>query len=148
MVDTSGSIIHIYTDGACDPNPGRGGWGVVIHDNGNQRTLSGGEPRTTNNRMELTAAIQGLRAISSPARIIVYCDSEYVRKGITQWMAAWKRLNWQRKTGELANVELWKELDRWNCYHTVTWRWVRGHAGNPGNELADRLAVQARQKLR
>lgn len=98
--------------------------------------------------MELTAAIHGLKAYSTPTRLVVYCDSQYVRKGITEWIATWKRKNWQRPTGVLANVDLWQELDRWNSFHTVTWRWVRGHGGNPMNELADRLAVQARLKTK
>jgi ribonuclease HI len=148
MVDTHSSAIHIYTDGACDPNPGRGGWGVVILDNGHTRTLSGGESHTTNNRMELTAAIQGLRAFTAPTQMVVFCDSQYVRKGITEWIATWKKKNWQRPTGVLANVDLWKELDRLNTFHRVTWKWVRGHGGNPHNEQADRLAVEARLKFR
>jgi ribonuclease HI len=97
--------------------------------------------------MELTAAIMGLRSISKPSKIIVFCDSEYVKKGITEWIAAWKKKNWQRKTGELANVELWQELDRWNSFHQVSWQWVRGHAGHSLNELADQLAVAARKTL-
>lgn len=139
--------ILIYTDGACDPNPGKGGWGVVIINHDEQKTLSGGEKFTTNNRMELTAAIRGLQAFSSPSQLTVFCDSEYVKKGITEWITAWKKKGWKRKGGELANVELWQELDRLNEFHNVEWKWVRGHSGNPLNQLADRLAVQARKKL-
>ena len=143
----SSSPISIYIDGACDPNPGKGGWGVVLLENGQQRTLSGGERDTTNNRMELTAAIMGLRSANSASPITVYCDSEYVKKGITEWITAWKRKGWKRQGGVLANVDLWQELDRLNSARQVTWQWVRGHNGHPLNELADRLAVQARKNL-
>jgi ribonuclease HI len=98
--------------------------------------------------MELTAAIQGLRAFTTPTQMVVFCDSQYVRMGITEWIATWKKKNWQRPTGVLANVDLWKELDRLNTHHRVTWKWVRGHGGNPFNEQADRLAVEARLKFK
>lgn len=143
----SSNGICIYTDGACDPNPGRGGWGVVIIEDGKQRTLNGGEPNTTNNRMELTAAIVGLRSVSTPSQITLFSDSEYVKKGITEWIAAWKRKGWKRQGGVLANVDLWQELDRENSRHHVNWQWIRGHAGHPMNELADQLAVQGRKKI-
>jgi ribonuclease HI len=140
--------ITIYTDGACDPNPGKGGWAAVILENGQQRTLSGSEPNSTNNRMELTAAIEGLKAVQASAPVVLYCDSEYVKKGITEWIIAWKKKGWRRPGGVLANIDLWQELDRQNTSHRVTWQWVHGHAGHPMNELADRLAVQARKSLK
>jgi ribonuclease HI len=144
---TATNDVILYTDGACDPNPGTGGWGVVILEDGRQRTLSGGELNTTNNRMELTAAIKGLQAFSQPAQITVYCDSEYVKRGITEWITAWKKKNWKRQGGALANVELWQTLDKLNTFHQVRWLWVKGHASNPHNQLADQLAVAARKKL-
>jgi len=135
--------VIIYTDGACDPNPGPGGWGVLLRYGNREETLSGSEPDTTNNRMELTAAIQAIRALNRPCRIILNTDSDYLKKGITEWMPAWKARHWRRKEGKLANVELWQELDALLQSHQVEWRWVRAHAGNPYNQRVDRLARQA-----
>lgn len=142
----SSTPIMIYTDGACDPNPGKGGWGVVIQQDGEVKTLSGGEPQTTNNRMELMAAIMALRSVQSNQSVVLYSDFEYVKKGITEWMPDWKRRGWKRKSGTLANLDLWQELDRLNTRLKVSWNWVKGHAGHPMNELADQLASKASQK--
>ena len=140
--------VMIFTDGACDPNPGKGGWAVVIQQDGEVKTLSGGEAQTTNNRMELMAVIMALRTISASIPVVINSDSEYVKKGITEWMPDWKKRGWKRKGGTLANLDLWQELDRLNSKAKVTWRWVKGHAGHPMNELADQLASKASQKTR
>lgn len=136
-------VVTIYTDGACDPNPGPGGWGVLLRFGDHEKELSGSEARTTNNRMELTAAVQALSALNKPCRIHFYTDSEYLRRGITEWMPAWRRRNWRRKGGELANVDLWQALDGLVQKHRIEWHWVRGHAGNRDNERVDRLASRA-----
>ena len=134
----------IHTDGACKGNPGQGGWGAVIEQDGNQTIISGGEPHTTNNRMELHAVIQGLNALATPCRVRIYTDSEYVCKGMTSWIGAWKRRNWTTVSGRpVKNKDLWLALDDAQSPHTVEWRWVRGHAGNTGNERADGLANAA-----
>ncbi len=143
MIMNSNSPIVIFTDGACDPNPGRGGWAVVIQQDGKIKTISGGEKQTTNNRMELIAAIMALRAIPSSADAVLHSDSEYVKKGITEWMSNWKKRGWKRKGGELLNLDLWQELDRLNSDRKVSWQWVKGHAGHPMNEMADQLASKA-----
>ena len=141
------SRVTIYTDGACSGNPGPGGWGVLLRYGEVEKEISGGEPETTNNRMELTAAIQGLQALNQPCRVDVYTDSEYLKKGVTEWMANWKRLGWRRgkpgKTQPLANADLWKRLDQALKRHRVHWHWVRGHAGDEDNERVDRLAREA-----
>lgn len=130
-----------YTDGACKGNPGRGGWGVWLRWNDHERRLSGGEPVTTNNRMELMAAIMALESLRQPCRVILHTDSQYVMKGITEWMPGWKRKNWKTADGKpVKNVDLWQRLDAARARHEVEWRWVRGHAGDLGNELADQLA--------
>lgn len=136
--------VVIYTDGACDPNPGPGGWAALLFIRGREKILTGGEPETTNNRMELTAAVQALGALKEPSRVDVYTDSEYLRRGITEWLAGWKRRGWQRKQGELANVDLWQALDQAIQAHQVEWHWVRGHAGNRNNARVDGLARWAR----
>lgn len=133
-----------YTDGACSGNPGPGGWGVLmLAKDGDQivkeRTLCGGEAETTNNRMELLAAITALETLARPTRITVVTDSAYVKDGITKWIHGWKRNNWTKKGG-LKNVELWQRLDAAQARHRVTWEWVKGHAGHPENERADELA--------
>jgi len=138
-------IFEIFTDGACDPNPGRGGWAAVINHQGKKSTISGSENPTTNNRMELTAAIMALKSVPPGSVISIHSDSEYVKKGITEWIKTWKMKGWKRKGGSLANVELWQELDRLNQMHNIRWIWVKGHAGNPMNELADQLARKASQ---
>ena len=140
--------VVIYTDGGCEPNPGIGGWGAVLLYGENIKELSGGEPDTTNNRMELTAAIEALSALKRPCRIHLYTDSEYVMKGITQWIAAWKKKNWIRREGPVKNVDLWQRLDALVEKHEVEWRWVRGHTGNTYNERCDELAEAAIQAVR
>jgi ribonuclease HI len=132
--------VEIYTDGACSGNPGPGGWGAVLRCEGRQRELSGGEPHTTNNRMELTAVIQALAALSRSCKVVLYTDSQYVQKGISQWLQGWKRKGWRTTTGPVKNLDLWQELDRLNQHHQVQWRWVKGHAGHVENERADELA--------
>jgi ribonuclease HI len=139
--------LFAYTDGACSGNPGPGGWGaILIAREGatilRERELSGGEPLTTNNRMELMAAIAALEALDRPSSITVVTDSAYVKDGITTWIHGWKRNGWQRKGG-LRNVDLWQRLDAATARHTITWEWVRGHAGHPENERADALARAA-----
>ena len=136
-------MIKIYTDGSCEPNPGPGGWAAVIQSEKGEKTLSGSHPDTTNNRMELQAALEALLAFEQPAQLAIYTDSEYLMRGITKWMPAWKAKNWKRKKGKLANADLWKALDAALEKHEVNWHWVRGHMGNPGNERADRLAKKA-----
>jgi ribonuclease HI len=135
--------VIIYTDGGCDPNPGVGGWAAVMLYNGTERELSGGDPDTTNNRMELIAAVEALSALKRPCSVVLHTDSQYLKNGITQWLPGWKRKGWKRKGGELKNVDLWKQLDELAGRHAVEWRWVRGHAGNHFNERCDVLAGQA-----
>ena len=138
--------LYAYTDGACSGNPGPGGWGVLMRamDQGSvvkERELSGGEAMTTNNRMELMAAISALEALARPTEIIIVTDSAYVKNGITEWMAAWKRKNWRTAAGPaVKNVDLWQRLDVAQARHSVTWRWIKGHAGHAENERADALA--------
>ncbi|MBI3156627.1 MAG: ribonuclease HI [Burkholderiales bacterium] len=141
--------IEIYTDGACKGNPGPGGWGAWLRTGGHEKELWGGEARTTNNRMELTAVIQALAALRQPSRVVVHTDSEYVKNGITSWIHAWKTRGWltaDRKP--VKNVDLWQRLDALRAQHEVQWRWVRGHAGDPGNERADALANRGAAEAR
>jgi ribonuclease HI len=133
----------IYTDGACDPNPGPGGWAALLLFGDHEKILTGSAPETTNNRMELTAAIAALEALKRPCRIDFYTDSEYLRRGITEWMPNWRARNWRRKEGALANVDLWQALDAAIQQHSINWHWVRGHAGDRNNQRVDRLARQA-----
>lgn len=140
--------VIIYTDGGCDPNPGVGGWGVVMMYKGRTRELSGGDPDTTNNRMEMTAAISALEALKRPCSVVISTDSEYLQKGVTTWMHAWKRSNWKRKTGAVKNVDLWQRLDALIQGHQVRWQWVRGHAGDPINERCDELASEAIARIK
>ncbi|MBR9870952.1 MAG: ribonuclease HI [Gammaproteobacteria bacterium] len=136
----AGKVV-MYTDGACKGNPGPGGWGVVLRYGGSEKKMHGGERDTTNNRMELMAAIQGLKALNRACDVELYTDSQYVRKGITEWMAGWKRNGWKTSAKKpVKNSDLWKELDAESARHNVNWHWVKGHAGDPGNELADELA--------
>lgn len=133
--------IEIFTDGACKGNPGPGGWGVLLRLGEHQKTLYGGEAQTTNNRMELTAAIEGLRALKKPARVVLTTDSEYVMKGIREWMPNWKKRGWKTAARQpVKNEDLWRALDELVNQHQVEWRWVKGHSGHPENELADELA--------
>lgn len=130
-----------YTDGACKGNPGKGGWGAHLRWNDHERRLKGGEALTTNNRMELMAAIQALEALREPCVVLLHTDSQYVMKGLTEWMPGWKRKNWKTADGKpVKNVDLWQRLDAAAQRHQVRWHWVKGHAGDVGNELADQLA--------
>jgi ribonuclease HI len=140
--------VVVYTDGACDPNPGVGGWAAVLRYGGHYKEISGGEAVSTNNRMELTAAICALEALKRSSKVVLCTDSEYVQKGVTLWLPSWKRLNWRRKTGAIKNLDLWQRLDAVCQTHEVSWRWVRGHSGDPGNERCDELATAAIRKLR
>ena len=133
--------VTAYTDGACRGNPGPGGWGAILRYGENVRELQGGEPQTTNNRMELMAAIEALGALKEPCRVALYTDSRYVRDGITSWLRDWRRRGWlTRAKKPVKNKDLWMQLDDLAQHHEVTWHWVRGHAGHPGNERADALA--------
>ncbi len=142
-------LVEIWTDGACSGNPGPGGWGAVLSWAGHERELSGGETLTTNNRMELTAAIEALAALKRAARVRLHTDSMYLRDGITAWLARWKRNGWRTADKRpVKNVDLWTRLDQEMARHRVEWLWVRGHAGDSGNERADRLARNAIATLR
>ena len=135
--------VVIYTDGACKGNPGPGGWGVYLRSDGHEKELWGGERETTNNRMELTAVIEALAALKRPCRVSLYLDSEYVRKGITEWIHGWKRKGWTTAAKQpVKNADLWQRLDAlvYGGIHQIEWHWVKGHAGDPGNERADALA--------
>ena len=137
MTDT----ITIWTDGACSGNPGPGGWGAILRLAGADRELKGGAPDTTNNRMELTAAIMALEALNKPCAVELHTDSQYVRQGITAWLPGWKARGWRTASkAPVKNEDLWRELDAARLRHDVTWKWVKGHAGHPLNERADELA--------
>ena len=147
--------VEIYTDGACKGNPGPGGWGAWLRCGDHERELFGGELETTNNRMELTAVIEALSALKKPCQVALHLDSEYVRKGITEWIAQWKARGWRTAAKQpVKNVELWRRLDELvsGAGHRIAWHWVKGHSGDPGNERADALAnrgvvqVQGRQR--
>jgi ribonuclease HI len=136
--------VEIFTDGACRGNPGPGGWGAILRYGEVEKELSGGEKQTTNNRMELMAAITGLEALKRPCRVRVYTDSQYVRGGITQWLPGWKARNWRTADKKpVKNVDLWQRLDAAALPHRIEWIWVKGHAGHPENERADALARAA-----
>ncbi len=139
----------LFTDGACSGNPGPGGWAYILRrlPEGDEEVQYGGDPATTNNRMELMAVIEGIRALSQPTRLALYSDSQYVLKGLSEWMDGWKRRGWKRPRNQpVLNVELWKELDKAREIHDITTHWVRGHNDHPENERCDRLAVQARDE--
>jgi len=140
--------VEIYTDGACRGNPGPGGWGVLLRCDGAEKSLHGGEALTTNNRMELMAAIQGLEALTEPCEIDLTTDSQYVRKGITEWMASWKRRGWKTASRQpVKNRDLWERLDTVVEQHQIRWHWVRGHTGHRENEHVDALAHQGIDEL-
>lgn len=138
-------ILHvtIYTDGACEPNPGPGGWAALLRSGNHEKELSGSEEYTTNNRMELTAAVQAFNALTQPCRVDFYTDSEYLRRGISEWLPDWRRRGWKRKGGKLANIDLWQTLEAGLKEHEITWHWVRGHAGDRNNQRVDSLARKA-----
>jgi ribonuclease HI len=141
--------VRIYTDGACKGNPGPGGWGALLHFDGREKTLCGGEADTTNNRMELTAVIRALEALKRPCAIDLYTDSQYVQKGISEWIDAWKRRGWKTADRKpVKNVDLWLELDRLVAAHAIRWHWVKGHAGHSENERADELANRGIETLK
>jgi ribonuclease HI len=138
------SVVEIYTDGACRGNPGPGGWAALLTYGHHEKELLGAERLTTNNRMELTAVIKALEALKRPAKVNLYTDSEYVRRGITEWMSAWKARGWRTADRKpVKNQDLWQRLDELAARHDIQWHWVPGHAGVPGNERVDRLANQA-----
>lgn len=142
-------LVEIYTDGACKGNPGRGGWGALIRMGERERELSGGEAHTTNNRMELLAAINGLDALKRPCRVALYTDSNYVRDGITKWIHGWRKNGWRTADRKpVKNAELWQQLCEAAAPHRVEWHWVKGHSGHPENDRADALACAAADKMR
>lgn len=139
--------VTIYTDGGAKPNPGPGGWAALLIFGDVQKELSGGDPRTTNNQMELTAAIKALEALKEPCKVTLYTDSEYLQKGITLWMYNWKRNGWLTSNRQpVKNRELWQQLDQALQQHTVYWKWIKAHAGNEHNERVDQLATVARKR--
>ena len=140
--------IVIYTDGACRGNPGPGGWGAVLTAGDREKELWGGEADTTNNRMELKAAIEALNALRRPSQVVLYTDSVYVRNGITSWLASWKKRGWRTASKQpVKNKDLWQALDEASRPHDIDWRWVKGHAGDAGNERADALANRGADEL-
>jgi ribonuclease HI len=141
-------MVEIFTDGACRGNPGPGGWGAILRFNGVEKELYGAELMTTNNRMELMAAIAALTALKRPCRAQLTTDSKYVQQGITEWLAGWKRRNWKNAARQpVKNIDLWQELDRLAAPHQIQWQWVKGHAGHSENERADQLANRAIDEL-
>jgi ribonuclease HI len=141
-------FVELFTDGACRGNPGAGGWGVLLRYGSNEKQLYGAEAATTNNRMELMAAIKGLQAIKEPCRVVLTTDSQYVRKGISEWMDKWKSNGWKTSTREaVKNQDLWQLLDLENKRHQIDWHWVKGHSGHPENEVADQLANRGIDEL-
>ncbi len=140
--------VELYTDGACKGNPGPGGWGVLLRYGDAEKELWGGEPNTTNNRMELMAVIRGLEALKRPSRVVVTTDSQYVKNGITQWIHNWKRNGWKTAAKKpVKNADLWQRLDEAVSRHQVRWEWVRGHTGHPENERADALANRGIEEM-
>ena len=141
-------VVEIYTDGACKGNPGPGGWGALLRYKGQEKCLYGGERETTNNRMELMAVIRALEALKRPSRVRITTDSQYVKKGITEWINNWKRNGWKTSAKKpVKNADLWRELDDFAQSHNVSWAWVKGHSGHPENERADQLANQGIDEL-
>ncbi|GAA5185013.1 ribonuclease HI [Niveibacterium umoris] len=143
------SIVDIYTDGACSGNPGPGGWGAILRAGGHEKELFGGEASTTNNRMEMTAVIRALQALTRPVQVRVHTDSQYVQKGISEWIHGWKRRGWKTADNKpVKNDDLWRELDQLAALHKIEWLWVKGHAGHPENERADELARRGVDQVR
>ena len=142
MMNTE-KTVFLYTDGACKGNPGKGGWGVLMRYGSHEKELFGGEAHTTNNRMELTAIIQGLAALKRPCAVVIYTDSQYVKNGMEKWIHGWKKNGWKTASKQpVKNEDLWQQLDRLAAQHQIQWQWVRGHAGHTENERADALANQ------
>jgi ribonuclease HI len=140
--------VEIYTDGACKGNPGLGGWGALLRYKGTEKELFGGEAMTTNNRMELTAVIEALKTLTRPCRVALYTDSQYVQKGVTEWLSQWKARNWRTASmAAVKNEDLWRLLDAELPRHEIRWHWVKGHAGHEGNERADALANRGVETL-
>jgi ribonuclease HI len=140
-------VVEMFTDGACLGNPGPGGWGVILRSGRHEKEFHGGDPVTTNNRMELTAAIEGLERLTRPSAVHLYTDSQYLRRGITEWMPGWKRNGWKTSQKKpVKNVDLWTRLDAAAQRHDVRWFWVKGHAGHPENERADQLACRGAEE--
>ena len=140
---TQNKTVYLYTDGACKGNPGKGGWGVLMRYGSHEKELFGGEAHTTNNRMELTAIIQGLAALKRPCAVVIYTDSQYVKNGMEKWIHGWKKNGWKTASKQpVKNEDLWQQLDRLAAQHQIQWQWVRGHAGHAENERADALANQ------
>lgn len=141
---SSKSAVELYTDGACSGNPGPGGWGALLRYKGTEKELSGGETETTNNRMEMTAVIEGLKALKRPCSLTIYTDSKYVLQGVTEWLHGWKARGWKTADKKpVKNQDLWEALDQEVARHTISWEWVKGHAGHPENERVDELARNA-----
>jgi ribonuclease HI len=147
--DLDPDAVHLFTDGACSGNPGPGGWGTILRWRGEEKELSGAEPQTTNNRMELFAAIAGLEALKRPARVRIHTDSMYLKDGITKWIHAWKKKGWKTADKKpVKNVDLWQRLETAIERHDVSWHWVRGHSGHVENERADEIARLAIKQMR
>lgn len=147
--DLDENVVHLFTDGACSGNPGPGGWGAILRWRGQEKELNGAEPETTNNRMELFAAIAGLEALKRPARVRIHTDSNYLKDGITKWIHAWKAKGWKTADRKpVKNVDLWQRLETATARHDISWHWVRGHSGHPENERADELARLAIRQMR
>ncbi len=141
--------VVIHTDGGCQGNPGIGGWGAVLESKGKRKEISGGDPATTNNRMELRAAIEALGVLTQPCEVVLHTDSEYLRNGITKWISGWKKNGWRTAAKQpVKNVDLWRALDEAAARHTIHWQWVKGHAGVDGNEHCDQLAGAAMKRVR
>ncbi|MEQ8509349.1 MAG: ribonuclease HI [Rhodospirillaceae bacterium] len=148
MTNDKAISVELFTDGACLGNPGPGGWGALLRFNGTDKELAGGEPDTTNNRMEMQAVIEGLNALTRPCTVVVYTDSQYVQKGITEWIQGWKARGWKTAAKKpVKNADLWLSLDDARKKHDVTWKWVKGHAGHPENERVDDLARWEAEKI-
>ena len=149
MTATAKKVVEIFTDGACSGNPGPGGWGAVLRYGEVEKEMSGGEPATTNNRMELMAAIMAIEAVKRPCEIHLHTDSEYLRQGITEWLAGWRARGWRTADKKaVKNQDLWERLDAARSRHVIDWHWLKGHAGHAGNERADELARAAIRALR
>lgn len=148
MTSDTPQTVDLFTDGSCLGNPGPGGWGALLRFNGTEKELAGGEDTTTNNRMELRAVIEGLNALTRPCVVTVYTDSQYVQKGITEWIRGWKARGWKTAAKKpVKNADLWRELDDAQSKHEITWQWVKGHAGHPENERVDDLAREEAEKI-